>query len=93
MTWSSYLASGSCGLSDGSHAMDWRLPTIGDFAALIIGTEPVLAGTPMFFTNIQSDYYWSSYSIGGGNIWEADMGSGTGGNFDMGNSYYIWAVR
>ncbi|KAB0669055.1 DUF1566 domain-containing protein [Oryzomonas sagensis] len=93
LTWSSYLASGSCGLSDGSHAMDWRLPTIGDFSALVTGTEPVLAGTPRLFTNIQSNFYWSSYSIGDGNIWQADIGTGYGGNFPSTDLYYIWAVR
>jgi DNA-binding beta-propeller fold protein YncE len=33
-SWSSALASGSCGLSDGSHAGEWRLPSIDELKSL-----------------------------------------------------------
>lgn len=38
-TWSNGLSSGACGLSDGSHAGDWRVPTIDELKFLICGRE------------------------------------------------------
>ena len=36
-TWSSGLASGTCGLSDGSHVGDWRVPNINELKSIICG--------------------------------------------------------
>jgi len=63
------LASGRCGLSDGSVAGAWRLPNVKELQSLIdFGAvnpdaphHPILAlpsGHP--FTNVQSNFYWSS---------------------------------
>jgi hypothetical protein len=61
------LANGSCGLTDGSVAGDWRLPNIKELQSLMDygqASHPVLpAGHP--FSGVQSivifyDYYWSS---------------------------------
>ena len=57
---SSLLADGSCGLTDGSMAGDWRLPNIKELLSLVDYEElaPALpSGHP--FTNVQDDY-WSS---------------------------------
>ena len=65
------LASGSCGLTDGSQLGDWHLPNIKEFQSLIdfSQTQPALpAGHP--FLDVQGSYespffgyYWSSTSL------------------------------
>ena len=60
------LASGQCGLSDGSAAGDWRLPNLRELQSLVDygGFNPSLpAGHP--FTNFLSSPYWSSTSYAG----------------------------
>jgi hypothetical protein len=61
------LASGSCGLSDGSVAGSWRLPNIRELQSLIdySAANPVLpAGNP--FANTNSSTYWSSTYVSTG---------------------------
>ncbi len=69
------LASGQCGLSDGSKAGDWRLPTIAEWNAIIavgcspspgapllpdkLGTGCFATGT-QWATGVQNNFYWSS---------------------------------
>jgi hypothetical protein len=55
------LASGTCGLTDGSVAGDWRLPNVRELMSLIEYGRPFPAlptGHP--FTGVQNDYYWAS---------------------------------
>ena len=69
------LASGSCGLADGSHAGQWRMPNRSEMLSLsdraptfpqasyLNGqyTTGSAVGGPVIFTNfIVSDYYWTS---------------------------------
>ena len=64
------LANGSCGLTDGSSAGDWRLPNVREMQSLVhygvyspavpntAGTGKWTEGDP--FTGVQSSSYWSS---------------------------------
>ena len=63
------LASGSCGLTDGSIAGDWRLPSVWEWEDLFVkkyrnpalcnaaGTAKWKPGDP--FDNVQNLYYWT----------------------------------
>ena len=74
------LANGQCGLTDGSVAGDWRLPTKAEWEAFVAGVYPNnlytypdlcnAAGTGQWsegdaFTGVQSTYYWSSTGYAG----------------------------
>ena len=71
------LASGQCGLNDGSKAGDWRLPTLEEWEAMLMvscypfpggPTIPDRTGNACYLTgqhwatNVQSNVYWSSTS-------------------------------
>ena len=61
------LASGGCGLSDGSVAGQWRMPNLNELESLIdvANANPALpAGHP--FQNVSSGIYWTSTSYWGG---------------------------
>lgn len=77
LIWSNNLASGACGLNDGSSADDWRLPNINELLSLLdvryhapplpnsIGTGQWTEGDPFLGVKISSNpYYWSSTSDG-----------------------------
>jgi hypothetical protein len=93
------LASGACGLSDGSQVGQWRLPNRNELKSLVdlSHVSPALpAGNP--FTNVQSNVYWTSNTYAtlvGGYVWAwgVDMtngGASSGYNTDY---FYVWPVR
>jgi hypothetical protein len=98
------LTAGYCGLTDGSTAGAWRLPNVKELTSLIhYGfVEPAIPctagpchweeGDP--FTNVQSDYYWSSTTVA--NIylaWYVNMGVGDMNHNFFSYSYFVWPVR
>ena len=89
------LATGQCGLTDGSRPGSWRLPSKEELEGLTTGTEPVLSKTPRLFSGVQTSYYWSSSTCVGypALAWSVHLVSGyVNGNGKTG-SYYVWPVR
>jgi hypothetical protein len=90
------LATGSCGLTDGSKASDWHLPTIRELRGLIdvSRANPALpSGHP--FTAVQG-VYWSSSTEAlrsTTNAWFVSIGDGAVDNKSKFNYGYVWPVR
>ncbi|MEZ0329506.1 MAG: DUF1566 domain-containing protein, partial [Dissulfuribacterales bacterium] len=98
------LADGQCGLMDGSHAGDWRLPNDIELWSLIdfqyyapalsntAGTGKWSAGHP--FTGVQSTYYWSSTTVADSTVQAWIVSFWYGSAWSSKNStYYVWPVR
>lgn len=81
------LKSGECGLTDGSRAGDWRLPTKEELQRRAQNTQG--------FNNVRSDVYWSSSSYPGGtsNVWVVYMYVGSVSYDYKGLFNYVWPVR
>ena len=102
---SAALADGQCGLSDGSVAEDWSLPTIEEWEATIkSGCTPSLsntAGTGCHvegdpFSGVQSDNYWSSATIATppNRAWVMPLGHGGVTDTDfLTVTNFVWPVR
>jgi hypothetical protein len=79
------LASGACGLTDGSTAGQWRLPNLVELESVIdpSASNPALTeGNP--FTNVATANYWTSTSYFGG-----EAGSPTAWVIRMSDGRYI----
>lgn len=98
------LASGQCGLNDGSSAGQWRLPNVIELESLVDPSTdgPALtAGNP--FVNVASSIYWTSTSYFGGeegspNAWAIRMSDGRYFNDSILNAKQtaanaVWAVK
>ena len=97
------LAHGQCGLTDGSVAGDWRLPTKEEWQAFVDTSysNPALcnaAGTGHWsqgdaFDNVQSNRYWSSTEYDSDHAWVVDVYNGDVYPNLKVYSYYVWPVR
>ncbi len=99
------LASGSCGLTDGSVAGDWRLPNRFELESLLdlqysFPAVPNTAGTGQWtsgdpFTNVQSSYYWSAttYASHTHYAWSVLMSYGVVSSSNKSSRHYVWPVR
>jgi hypothetical protein len=108
-TWSAALANGACGLSDGSSAGDWRLPTKTEWMAMVAYAKthysmPILtnaAGTAKWtegdpFLNVRfNSSYWSGSAVIGNttNVWYVPMFFGNMDSLGKSISFYVWPVR
>ncbi|MEI6209495.1 MAG: DUF1566 domain-containing protein [Desulfuromonadales bacterium] len=96
LTCANTLASGACGLTDGSKSGDWRLPNRKELQSLVDRSKnsPALpAGHP--FTSVQSNNYWSSssYSNRATNAWYVYLNDGyVSSNYKV-IINYVWPVR
>jgi quinol monooxygenase YgiN len=96
LTYARNLASGGRGLTDGSMAGAWRLPTIRELFSLIdYGTaDPIIpAGHP--FTNVRSSIYWTSTTLAAAPTLAWMMTTGIAPTvFDLKiNANRMWPVR
>lgn len=95
--WTKNLASGSCGLTDGSATGDWRLPDIEELKSLI---NPLQAKSDAWligqgFVNVESYWYWSASTDTTNSEYAWRVGTDGGGENTKGKKYdsYAWPVR
>lgn len=83
------LADGSCGLTDGSSAGEWRLPTKEELQILI---EWRKSGV---FSGVQSVNYWSGSDLpnNSGLAWHVHLHHGYINGSSKTGHLYVWPVR
>jgi hypothetical protein len=96
LTAANQIASGSCGLTDGSAVGDWRLPNVNEFLSLVdYGrySPAVPSGHP--FTGLQNNYYHSSTTLAAQITFAWLVSFDTGYTHQTGktDNFYVWAVR
>jgi hypothetical protein len=98
------LASGACGLTDGSAAGQWRLPNLVELESVVdvsVSNPALSIGSP--FTNVSNGIYWSSTPYYGGqagstNAWALRLSDGRYMNDSVNNvmatsNNAVWAVK
>jgi hypothetical protein len=105
LTAATALADGTCGLSDGSEAGWWRLPSRFELESLLDleYRSPALsdaAGTGQWseddpFSGVTSNYYWTSTSnaYDPAYAWHVRLDCGCVYGTVKPTSYYVWPVR
>ena len=98
ITYSNSLASGSCGLNDGSVASDWRLPNVVELESLVnIGvSNPASWLSAQGFTIVKLSNFWSASTNASNtsSAWVVDSLSGlVFGGHNKANFNYVWPVR
>jgi hypothetical protein len=105
LTWSSSLAAGRCGLTDGSTAGQWRLPNVREMQSLFhyAFSNPPLPNTSGLgkwtegnpFTGVQSNNYWSSTAFAGATVnrWSVNLNLGSANPAGNTEPYCVWPVR
>ena len=96
ISWTAEINSGECGLTDGSAAGDWRLPSkeeLQDIGTELSCGEDTWTMPSAPFTDVRSSIYWSGtiYSIN--SAWFLTMTTGGTWYSDISTSYYVWPVR
>jgi hypothetical protein len=84
------LKNGVGGLSDGSAAGDWRLPTLKELHTLKTGVEPVSYGAQQLFTGIVNFYYWTTTNA---NTWSQVYGVSFSGADGTRNKVVIYTSQ
>ena len=95
-SFANYLASGQCGLSDGTVAGQWHMPSYDEYWTLIGAGYNSTTLNIMGFSNVKSNPYWSSDGPGiNGYAYAVNMGDGYTSEYGvtMYASLSVWAVR
>jgi hypothetical protein len=90
------LAAGSCGLTDGSVADDWRLPNVKEFQSLFdYGNHSPALPLDHPFSEVQTDNYWTSISYANflSDAWYVNLTYGFVNHFGKINNRHVWPVR
>lgn len=91
------LASGNCGLTDGSTAGQWRLPNRNELQSLIDYTRNSPPALPVDhpFTGVQSNIYWSSTTLASAtsNAWFVHLFDGYVSAYGGTSTGCVWPVR
>jgi hypothetical protein len=94
---SNNLASGACGLTDGSVAGDWRLPNRKEWESLIDFGQSSPALPPGYpFEVYFFDHYWSSTTVAYDpySAWNVELYVGNfAGNYLKASMFAVWPVR
>jgi hypothetical protein len=105
LTWSNNLATGHCGLTDGSTAGQWRLPNVREMQSLVdYGfSKPALCNTVgsgkwtegASFIGVLASFYWSSTTYAGGtpSAWVVDLEAGNVTFYNKSSTGFLWPVR
>jgi len=97
LTWSNNLASGTCGLTDGSVAGDWRLPNRRELSSLVDrqNLDPALPTVHPFLNVGTSNGYLtsSSYEFYPLYAYYVQMSNGMLGNSNKFGGGFVWPVR
>ena len=88
------LASGACGLSDGSRAGDWRLPNRNELTSLLdLGQRNPALSRSHPFTSFQPARYWSSTPSTPSSAWRVDFAEGEVTEGTVVSPYFATFVR
>lgn len=91
------LASGSCALTDGSKAGDWRLSNRKEIKSLVDRQQTDISVwlNSVGFSNCQADYYWSSSTMANAttSAWRLNLLNGYVSTDNKQNNAYLWPVR